>query len=170
MLIGMSDRMLYWLLLGLAAIVFLVGWLRLGARGSALHCASSATTRSSPSTAASIPRARQGDAVRDLQHVCRHHRRAGGRRAGATIEPTWHSARSCRSRSSSCRCWAARIACGDRYWRHSLYAVVGFISARFPGADNLAARRRVPADRLRDPAHGIVGLCGTAYRRWRHGQ
>ena len=113
-LIGISDRAMYWLLLGLAAMVYLVGWFigrsRLGFALRIIGNDEVVAVHSGINTA----RAK----VVLFVISCDLRRRSPARwsrRAGAMSSRRSRSARSCRSRSSSWRCSAASIGCGGRW-------------------------------------------------------
>ena len=154
-LIGMSDSTLYWLLLALAAIVFLVGWL--------------------------IGRSRLGFALRIIgnDEVVAVHSGIDTARAkvilfaissmfasvtGALVAPRWSYVEPTLAFSPFLSFQVVIMALlggVHRLWG-PLFGVIPFtlmwefISARFPCADDVAAGRGVSADRLRHPA----------WRRW----
>ena len=134
-LISISDSVMYWLLLGLAAMVYLVGWFigrsRLGFAlriiGNdevvAVHCGIN-TARA------------KVDAVRDLLHLRVHHRRPGGaalelRRAVDCVQPVpvvrgrHHGAAGRRP-----------PAVGSAGRRDSVHAAVGVHLGQIPHADH----------------------------------
>jgi len=166
-LIGMSDRLLYWLLLGLAAIVFLIGWL--------------------------IGRSRLGFALRIIgnDEVVAVHCGIDTKRAkvvlfvissmfagitGALVAPRWSYVEPTLAFSPflSFQVVIMSLLGGThRLWGPILGVIPftllwEFISARFPAQTTLLLGVAFLLIVYAIP-NGIVGLCETAYRRWRHG-
>ncbi len=168
-LIGISDPAMYWLLLGLAALVYLVGWFigrsRLGFAlriiGNdevvAVHCG--------------INTARAKVVLFVISSTFAvDHRRAGGAalelcRAVDRVQPVpvvrgrHHGA--ARRRAS---------AVGTAGRRHPVHAAVGVHLRQVSRPDHAAARRLLPADRLFHPARrgrADRGPAAAAPTRWR---
>jgi len=165
-LIGMSDAALYWLLLGLAAIVFLIGWL--------------------------IGRSRLGFALRIIgnDEVVAVHVGIDTSRAkvvlfvisamfagitGALVAPRWSYVEPTLAFSPflSFQVVIMSLLGGTHRLWGPLLGVVPFtllwefISARFPAQTTLLLGVAFLLIVYAIP-NGVVGLCETAYRRWRY--
>ena len=141
-----TEELIFWLLLGLAAIVFFIGWWV--GRAARLRAAHYRQRRNGGHSFGHQHRPRQGHAVCDFQYLRGNHRRPGGaalrlrgtdnRVLAIYILPGGHH-------GAVGRRAPALGAAGGGY---SVHSVVGGHKFQLPHPDHLAARHIIFADRL----------------------